>query len=267
MNELRSPHLKQNLPDYMVPAAIILLPRLPLTPNGKIDRQALPEPELLEARKFVAPRTPTEEVVCNIWAEVLRAEKVSTEDSFFDLGGHSLLATQVISRIRRTLNVELPLRALFETPTVAAIAEQIDQARRDPAMIEVPPITGVPRDQDLPLSFAQQRLWVLDQMEPNNPLYNIPRRTRMRGELNIPAFTAALNGIVQRHETQRTTFAVKDGQPVQVIAPSLVLDVAVRDISNLSDDTRLVEATRLAEEEALIPFDLATGPLIRAPAC
>lgn len=257
-------HLKQNLPDYMVPAAIILLPRLPLTPNGKIDRQALPEPELLEARQYIAPRTPTEEVVCAIWAEVLRTEKVSTEDSFFDLGGHSLLATQVISRIRRTLNVDLPLRSLFETPTVTAIAEQIDHARRDPAMVDVPPIAPVPRDQDLPLSFAQQRLWVLDQMEPNNPLYNIPRRTRLRGELNLPAFTAALNAIVARHESQRTTFAVKDGQPVQLIAPNLTLDVSLRDLSNLPEESKLSEAARMAEEEALIPFDLAAGPLVRA---
>ena len=262
-DELRT-HLKHNLPEYMVPASIILLPRLPLTPNGKIDRQALPEPELLDTRKYIAPRTPTEEVVCNIWAEVLRADKVSTEDSFFDLGGHSLLATQVISRIRRTLNVDLPLRSLFETPTVAAIAAQIDRARRDPGMVEVPPITKVSREQDLPLSFAQQRLWVLDQMEPNNPLYNIPRRTRMRGELNVQAFTAALNAIVQRHEAQRTTFAVKDGHAVQVIAPELVLKVTLRDLSTLPDENRLVEAARMAEEEALIPFDLAKGPLVRA---
>ena len=257
-------HLKENLPDYMIPSAIVLLPRLPLTPNGKIDRQALPEPELLESRKFVAPRTPTEEVVCTIWAEVLRKDKVSTEESFFDLGGHSLLATQVISRIRRALNVDLPLRALFESPTVVAIAEQIDHARRDPAIAEVPPITKVSREQDLPLSFAQQRLWVLDQMEPNDPLYNIPRRTRMRGELNLSAFGAALNAIVQRHESQRTTFAVKNGQPVQVIAPDLVLDVALRDLSTLPEEDRLAEAARIAEEEALTPFDLSTGPLVRA---
>lgn len=262
-DELRN-YLKQQLPDYMVPAAIMPLPRIPLTPNGKIDRQALPEPELHEAKQYVAPRTPTEEVVCNIWAEVLRADRVSTEDSFFDLGGHSLLATQVISRIRRTLNVDLPLRSLFETPTVAAISEQIDRSRRDPNAIEVPPITRVSRDQDLPLSFAQQRLWVLDQMEPNNPLYNVPRRTRLRGTLILDAFTQALNGILQRHESQRTTFAVKDGEPVQVIAPGLTLDIALRDLTHLPEAARTLEAARLAEAEALIPFDLAKGPLVRA---
>ncbi len=262
-DDLRT-YLKQQLPDYMVPSAILPLPRILLTPNGKIDRQALPEPELHEAKQFVGPRTPTEEVVCNIWAEVLRTDRVSTEESFFDLGGHSLLATQVISRIRRTLNVDLPLRSLFETPTVAAIAEQIDRSRRDPNAVEVPQITPVSRDQDLPLSFAQQRLWVLDQMEPNNPLYNIPRSTRMRGALDVNAFTQALNGIVQRHESQRTTFGVKDGEPVQIIAQTLTLDVTLRDLTSLLEDARTSEATRLAQEEGLIPFDLAKGPLVRA---
>ena len=261
--ELRT-YLKQQLPDYMVPAAIILLPKLPLTANGKIDRQALPEPEMVETREYVAPRTPTEEVVSSIWAEVLRRDRISTQDNFFDLGGHSLLATQVISRIRRALNVDLPLRILFETPTVAEIAQQIDSNRQDPLTTQVPPITTVPRDVDLPLSFAQQRMWVLDQMEPNNPLYNIPRRVHMQGNLDIDALTRALNEIVSRHESQRTTFAVRDGQPVQIIAPTLVLDVAVRDLGVLPQDSRLTEARRIAEEEALIPFDLATGPLLRA---
>jgi len=262
-DDLRN-YLKQQLPDYMIPAAILPLPRIPLTPNGKIDRQALPEPELHEAKQYVAPRTPTEEVVCNIWAEVLRADRVSTEDSFFDLGGHSLLATQVISRIRRALNVDLPLRSLFETPTVTAISEQIDRSRRDANAIDVPPITPVSRDQDLPLSFAQQRLWVLDQMEPNNPLYNIPRRTRMRGTLDVNAFTQALNGILQRHESQRTTFAIKNGEPVQIIAATLTLDIAQRDLTHMPEEVRELEAARLAEAEALIPFDLAKGPLVRA---
>ena len=182
------------------------MPKLPLTANGKIDRQALPEPEQVQTKTYVAPRTPTEEVVANIWAEVLRRDKISVEDNFFDLGGHSLLATQVISRVRRTLNVDLPLRTLFETPTVAKISQQIDQAQAQGRPL-VPPIQRVPRDQPLPLSFAQQRLWVLDQLEPNNPLYNIPRSLRMHGNLNVDALHRTLNEIVARHESQRTTFA------------------------------------------------------------
>src|SRR4051812_8328614 len=185
-------YLKDQLPDYMVPSAIVLLPKLPLTANGKIDRQALPEPEQVEAKAYVAPRTPTEEVVANIWAEVLRREKISVEDNFFDLGGHSLLATQVISRVRRTLNVDIPLRTLFETPTVARISEQIEKAKAQARPL-VPPIIRIPRNQPLPLSFAQQRLWVLDQLEPNNPLYNIPRTLRMQGRLNVEALHRTLN--------------------------------------------------------------------------
>ena len=195
---------------------------------------------------------------------MLRRDRISTQDSFFDLGGHSLLATQVISRIRRALNVDIPLRTLFEAPTVATIAEQIDNLRRDPLVSQIPPITISPRDENLPPSFAQQRLWVLDQMEPNNPLYNIPRRVRMHGDFDVDALTRALNEIVRRHESQRTTFAVRNGHPVQVIAPTLVLDVSVRDLSSLPEPDRLSEARRIAEEEALTPFDLAIGPLLRA---
>src|SRR6202041_2382445 len=123
--------------------------------NGKIDRQALPAPAAVETASHVAPQTPTEEVVASIWAEVLRRDRISTQDSFFDLGGHSLLATQVISRIRRSLNVDIPLRTLFEAPTVAKMAEQIDNLRRDPLVSQIPPITISPRDEDPPLSFAQ----------------------------------------------------------------------------------------------------------------
>jgi amino acid adenylation domain-containing protein len=263
IDELRT-YLKQHLPDYMVPAAIVILPKLPLTANGKIDRQALPAPEAMETAAYIAPQTPTEEVVASIWAEVLRRDRISTQDSFFDLGGHSLLATQVISRIRRALNVDIPLRTLFEAPTVAKIAEQIDNLRRDPLVSQIPPIAISPRNENLPPSFAQQRLWVLDQMEPNNPLYNIPRRVRMHGDLDVDALTRALNEIVRRHESQRTTFAVKNAQPVQVIAPTLVLDVGIRDLSGLPEPDRMSEARRIAEEEALTPFDLAIGPLLHA---
>ncbi len=253
-------YLKQQLPDYMVPTAIVPAAEDPLTPNGKIDRQALPEPELVQTKAYVAPRTPTEEAVAGIWAEVLRCDRVGTQDNFFDLGGHSLLATQVISRIRRALNIDLPLRTLFESPTVASLAEYIDTNRCEPDATQVPPITRVSRDQHLPLSFSQQRLWVLDQMEPNNPLYNIPRRLRMRGALDVDALTNALNEIVQRHESQRTTFAVQNGKPIQVIAPTLVLDVALQSLTDLPEDARISEARRISSEEALTPFDLAKGP-------
>ena len=259
-------YLKQHLPDYMVPAALVTLAKIPLTSNGKIDRKALPPPEHAQAQThaYVAPATPTEEVVASIWAEVLRCDRVSTSDNFFDLGGHSLMATQVVSRIRRSLNIELPLRTLFECPTVASLASQIEKSRRDEAGTFAPPITKVPRDGDLPLSFAQQRLWVLDQLEPNNPLYNIPRTLRIKGDLNLSALEESLNEIVRRHEGQRTTFATRNGQPVQIIAPSLKISLPVHDLTHLPEPEREPEARRLAAHEALQPFDLAKGPLVRA---
>src|SRR6266496_3828314 len=247
--DLRS-YLKQQLPDYMVPQAVILLPKLPLTANGKIDRNALPQPEQAQTKTYIAPRTATEQKVVEIWAEVLRRDKsqISGDDNFFDLGGHSLLATQVISRIRRALKIELPLRTLFESPSVARLAAEADKASSTAAS-EIPPLVKVPRDRPLPLSFAQQRLWVLDQIEPNNPLYNIPRTIRLIGDLNVRALVDALNEIVRRHESQRTTFTTgTDGQPVQVLAHSLVLSVPVIDLSNKPQNE--LEAKEIAAEEA-----------------
>jgi amino acid adenylation domain-containing protein len=261
--ELRA-YLKQQLPDYMVPQAVVILPKLPLTANGKIDRNALPEPEQAQVRTYIAPRTATEQKIAEIWAEVLRRDawQISVDDNFFDLGGHSLLATQVISRVRRALNVELPLRTLFESPTVARLAGEADKASRTGAA-EIPPIVKVSRNGRLPLSFAQQRLWVLDRIEPNNPLYNTPRTVRLIGDLNTKALIDALNEIVRRHESQRTTFATgPDGQPVQVIVDSLVLGVPVMDLSSKPHSE--VEAREIAAEEARTPFDLAKGPLLRA---
>jgi amino acid adenylation domain-containing protein len=262
--ELRT-YLKQQVPDYMVPQAVVILAKLPLNANGKIDRQALPEPEQAQAaRAYVAPRTETEKTIAAIWAEVLRREpgQISVDDNFFDLGGHSLLATQVISRIRRALSIELPLRTLFESPTVAALAVQAEKSVTS-LQPETPAMVRVSRDQPLPLSFAQQRLWVLDRMEPNNPLYNIPRVMRVKGDLKVKAVVDALNEIVRRHESQRTTFAVgKDGEPVQMIAESSELEVPIVDLSVRPEAERA--AQEFAAKETQTPFDLARGPLLRA---
>ncbi|HEX7895072.1 MAG TPA: condensation domain-containing protein, partial [Terriglobales bacterium] len=259
-------YLKQQVPDYMVPQAIVILPKFPLTPNGKIDRQALPEPEQATKRAYVAPSTDAERTIAEIWAEVLRrdASSISVEDNFFDLGGHSLLATQVVSRIRRALEVELPLRTLFEHPTVASLAAQAAVIRGS-ATDETPQLVRADRSKPLPLSFAQQRLWVLDRIEPNNPLYNIPRAMRLKGSLNTEALTRALNEIVRRHESQRTTFSAgPDGQPVQIIAESLRLEVAAFDLTNQPEGERNDSATKIAAQEAQTPFDLTKGPLLRA---
>jgi amino acid adenylation domain-containing protein len=258
--------LKEQLPEYMLPSAVLVLEKLPLTSNGKVDRLALPKPEESggQQKTYVAPRTPTEQIVATIWAEVLRVQQIGCLDDFFQMGGHSLLATQVVSRLRRTLNIELPLRALFECSSVAKLSKHIDDTRRALESLSVPAMTRVSREQVLPLSFAQQRLWVLDQMEPNNPLYNVPRPIRITGPLNSDALQKSLNQIVSRHELLRTSFHTVDGQPVQRIAESVNLPVETADLRLIPEPEREVEARRLAAEEAVRPFNLTQVPLLRA---
>jgi amino acid adenylation domain-containing protein len=263
-NELRS-FLKDKLPDHMVPGVFVLLDALPLTANGKVDRRALPtpdgrRPELDEA--FVACRTPTEELLAEIWGEVLDVERVGIHDNFFQLGGHSLLATQIVSRIRECFQVEMPLRRLFEAPTIAGLAENIDLSRGTD--LQAPPMVPVPRDGELPLSFAQQRLWFIDRLEPGSSVYNFPAAVRLKGLLNVVALKDSLNEIVKRHEALRTTFAIVDGRPVQVIAPHLTLTLPIVDLRELPETDREPEVRRLATNEAQRPFDLAEGPLVRA---
>ena len=262
-SELRT-FLKDRLPEHMMPAAFIVLDSFPLNANGKVNRRALPapdaqRPELDEA--FVACRTPTEELLAQIWAHVLGVQRVGIHDNFFQLGGHSLLATQVVSRIREAFKVEMPLRHLFETPTVAGLAERIDA--HDGAALQGPPIVPVPRDSELPLSFAQQRLWFIDQLEPGS-VYNFPAAVRLKGQLNVAALKLSLNEIVKRHESLRTTFTTVDGRPVQVIAPHLTMALPILDLRELPETEREAEVQRLATNEAQRPFDLAEGPLVRA---
>jgi amino acid adenylation domain-containing protein len=262
--ELRS-FLATKLPDYMLPAAFVPLDALPLTPNGKVDYRALPAPSAArpeDAAPFEAPRTPTEELVAQIWAEVLGLERLGAHDEFFALGGHSLLAAQVIARVRETFQIELPLRSLFETPTVAGLAERITAGQR--GMQELPPLQPAPRDAALPLSFAQQRLWFLDRLQPDSPAYNIPIAVRMIGSLDVRMLHASLNAILQRHEALRTTFAEADGQPVQIIGTPTPLALAFADLRALPETIREAEAIRHATVEALRPFDLVRGPLVRA---
>src|SRR5580700_7571150 len=263
-DELRS-YLRGQLPDYMLPSTSVELPRFPLNANGKIDRQALPKPEAVQAaqKEPVSPRTPSEEVIAAIWADVLKRDGVGVEDNFFEIGGHSLLATQIASRLREHFSIPVAVRTVFEAPTIAELARRLDNARREEHGLLPPPIQPVPRDRVLPLSFAQERLWVLDQMEPNNPLYNIPRAMRMRGPLQPAALEKALNEIVRRHESQRTTFAAKDGHPVQVILPSVTLPLVIQDLTGVPDAAGEEEARRIAIEESMRPFDLSTGPLVR----
>ncbi len=289
----------ESLPAFMVPAAFHRVETLPLTPNGKVDRKALERLAAESAgqgaaRRSRAPRTPAEELVAGVWAELLGLPAVGAEDDFFALGGHSLLVMQVVSRLRSRLGVELPLRTLFERPTVAALAELVEEARRAAApaapaprkklsdlpadkvrllmermrekdQAAAPGIRRAPRDgAPPPLSFAQTRLWFLDRLEPGSPAYNIPAGLRLTGEVSVPAFAAALREIARRHEVLRTTFAVVAGEPVQVIHEGPGLPLAVLDLSGLPPGRREAAASGLAREEARLPFDLERGPVARA---
>ncbi len=258
--------LEERLPGYMVPAAFTVLPALPLSPTGKLDRNALPDPaafvsEMREARE--APRGPVEELLAGIWAELLGIPPPGREDSFFDLGGHSLLATQVVARMREALRIEVPLRRLFEAPTLAGFAAAVEEAGREGDRPTAPPLEAQPREGAPPLSFAQERLWFLDQLEPGSPAYNLPAAFDLLGSLDRKAFAASLAAIVNRHETLRTTFAWTGGQPVQGIVPCLSVLVPQVDLTDLPQPARAPELTRLTRDEARRPFDLTRGPLLR----
>ncbi len=257
--------LREKLPEYMVPSAFVVLEELPLTPNGKVDRAALPAPERAErGEEFVAPRTPVEEILVNLYAEVLHLERVSVEDDFFELGGHSLLATQLVSRIREAFQLEVPLRLLFEHPAVAALSRDIEMLRAaGDSATTPPPIERVSRSGPLPLSFAQQRLWFIDQLEAGSPFYNSPAAVRLSGPLDLTALGRTFTEVVRRHEVLRTHFRVVEGEPVQAIAEAGALDVPLTDLGQMDEQQREAEVARLAEEEAQRPFDLSRGPLMR----
>jgi amino acid adenylation domain-containing protein len=278
--ELRS-WLQGRLPEHMVPAAFVVLEALSLTVNGKVDRKALPEPGQTGIAPgvpgaetgdvYAGPSSPVEELLAGIWSDLLGVERIGVHDDFFTLGGHSLLATQVASRIRGVLGVELPLRQLFEAPTIAGLARAVHAAQKavsDGEGRQAPPVLPVPRDAregDLPLSFGQQRLWFLDRLEPGNAAYNIPSAVRLAGEVSADLLGRIFAEVVRRHEVLRTTFRLRDGKPVQVIAsphpPGPPLPLI--DLSHLPEPEREAHARVLALEEARRPFDLQRGPLLR----
>ncbi len=254
--ELRA-QLRQRLPDYMVPSVFVWLESLPLTPNGKVDRQALSAPgERVSSGEWAGPRTVEEELLCGIFSEVLELERVGRDENFFELGGHSLLATRVISQVRRVFAVELSLRELFEDPTVSGLATRVKQARTGAA---APPLVRHAGSNETPLSFAQQRLWFLDQLEPGSTAYNLALGVRLSGRLDRAALRRALGEVVRRHEVLRSSFPAPDGLAVQRVAADYELVVEEIELSELGER----ELERRAALEAATPFDLSTGPVLR----
>jgi len=247
--------LREQLPDYMVPAYLVFLQRMPLTPNGKLDRKALPKPDAAALQKrFVPPITARECQVAAIWAEVLGLAQVGLEDHFFEVGGHSLLATRVVSRVRQALGIEVPLKALFEQPVLGRFVQALSTGALDS-----PPIIRLGRDQPLALSYAQERQWFLWQLEPQSAAYHIPAALRLRGALDDEALQRSFDGLLERHESLRTVFALDGERTVQRIAPPSALLI---DRESLHSDEP-VALKALVEAEIARPFDLCKGPLLR----
>ena len=278
-------HLSEHILRETIPGFFVHLKRLPLTLNGKVNHAALPTLEDIKgqsrrAGEYVAPQTEVEEIVAGIWATLLGVPQVGRYDNFFQLGGHSLLATQVVTRVREALQVELTVRALFEHPTVNQLSIDIETLGRNGLGEIIPPMSRAKRNAgSAPLSYAQQRLWFIHQLDPTSVAYNIPLAVRLSGRLDIAALRATLTEVVRRHEALRTTFAVRDGQPQQLIHPPAELELPITDlrpseeICVFAEDGRprsaaptvaTFEAQRIAGEEARLPFDLEQGPLLRA---
>ncbi len=261
--------LLASLPPAMLPSVFFEVPALPLTASGKLDRRELEQAAEVDASMTLAeaspdPSTPLEEVLAGIWAAILRVERVGVHDDFFLLGGHSLLAAVILSRVREALGVELTLRVFFSAPTVARFAVRIEEALQEKRPEPRPPITRAPRDGRLPLSFAQERLWLIDQLQPGSTAYNSFLPARLTGPLHEAALEAALAAVVRRHETLRTHFASGPDGPVQAVTPFTSWRLPVADLGGLPEEARSAELRRLIVAETRRPFDFAHGPLFRA---
>jgi amino acid adenylation domain-containing protein len=256
------------LPESSVPSAFVFLDALPLTPAGKLHRAALPAPaDTADAanRPHAPPRTPVEEVLAGLWSDVLGVDRVGVHDGFFELGGHSLLAARVAARVRGAFGIDLPLRAIFEAPTVAGLALRVEEALRGGDGAAPPPILPAGREGPLPLSFAQRQLWVVERMGGAEGVYDVPLALRLAGPLASAALGRALREVVRRHEALRTVFpAARGEEPVQVVLPPGSPTLPVVDLAALPAAAREAEAARLPAGAARIPFHLERGPLFRA---
>ncbi|UQA94005.1 non-ribosomal peptide synthetase [Streptomyces halobius] len=256
-------HLAERLPEYMVPAAVVVLDALPLTPNGKVDRRALPEPGAAAEpadEGFAAPRNTVEQTLAGVWAEVLGVERVGIHDNFFDtLGGNSILSVRAVSRMRQALGVQLSPRALFDAPTVAELAAQVAPEES----VEDTPIPAVPRTGPLPMSFGQQRLWFLEDFDPGSAEYHTAFGLRLTGELDADALRAAAGDLTSRHESLRTTFGAVEGKGIQVVHEELAPEWHTADASGVAVDLREERLRELVRAETARAYDLQAGPLVR----
>jgi hypothetical protein len=255
--------LSAHLPEFMVPSAFVPLAALPRTLNGKVDRQALPTLEATRTAEAAPPRTAVEEIVAGIWSEVLRLPQVGRTDHFFELGGHSLLVTQIVSRVREALGVELPLRTLFEAPTLDAFSSHVVAARESSGTTVSMPMRVVSRSDALPLSYAQERMWFLEQLAAGRASYHLPLGLQLTGPLNVGLLDQTFGEVIRRHEVLRTYFPAPGGQPQQAIAPPTRERLPLVDLRSLAGPARERETRRVAEEAVRRRFDLAAGPLVR----
>ena len=258
--------LSEHIVEETVPNIFVHLRRLPLNLNGKVNQQALPTLKQVREslrREFVAPRTETERQLAKAWMQVLGVERVGIHENFFELGGHSLLATQLISRMRDGLRVEVPLRSLFEAPTIAGLAEMIEKKGGAEPATQIPPLVPVSRDRKLPLSFAQQRLWFVDKLQPGNHSYHVPAALRLSGPLNLRVLEQTLTELLRRHEVLRTNFPTVDGSPVQRILPATDFQLPVIDLRSCTEEERQAKVAGMIEAETRRPFDLENELLVR----
>ena len=258
-------YLRERLPEYLVPGVYVRMEELPLTASGKIDRQRLPEPqrEFDELMSSLSPVAPVQQALSEIWSDVLKVERINSDDNFFDLGGHSLLATQVISRINQVFQLSLPLRRLFEIPKISALALEIEKARGEGKANNPPPVMPVSRDQELPLSFAQQRFWFTDRLRRESKIHHIPAGVRFVGKMSLTALEQTFSEIIRRHEVLRTSIGIGQKQAVQVIHPPQRLTIPLIDFEALDPADREAVRQRLSTEQMERSFDLTTGPLLR----
>ena len=257
-------HIRDRVPAYMLPSAIVVLDRLPLTANGKIDRNSLPLPrseDIVDERHEDPSVSDVEQEIKKIWSKVLGVPTPHRGDDFFVLGGHSLLATQVISQLRQSFGIELPIAVIFERPTVAALTETV-QAALD-GMAEKTTAPAIRGTEEIDVSSTQQRLWFLNQLDPKSAQYHVPVAFRLAGSLQVETLRNALQQLIERHDALRARFESRDGRPVQIVQPSATVSLPVIDLVSIAETTRQAELTRLLREEATRPFDLSAGPLLR----